>query len=267
MGKREELLEECKELGITFVDDSFSNSEIRQAIENKKKEIAEDKTRGTSDDSWRKDVDPDQQGFVRMLESRGFDNEGIKKWLSLSASIKSQEELHQALNGDIRTRNACRERHGLRKKQHLMPLREDIIDLYSHGLIHEWLDETDPRNPEYKPNLPFEAYANEIIAEIQAKEKEVQKAEALKAEIQTRFARLKVIPPKILTDPETGKVMANQKYNTWIDDANDLRRVLETNSKVYESEAEKGPEVPELLKVIKSTYQLLTALLDKAKQQ
>jgi len=246
MGKREELLEECKELGITFVDDSFSNSEIRQAIENKKKEIAEDKPRSTLSDNWRKDVDPDQQGFVRMLESRGFDNEGIKKWLSLSASIKSQEELHQALNGDIRTRNACRERHGLRKKQHLMPLREDIIDLYSHGLIHEWLDETDPRNPEYKPNLPFEAYANEIIAEIQAKEKEVQKAEALKAEIQTRFARLKVIP---------------------IDDANDLRRVLETNSKVYESEAEKGPEVPELLKVIKSTYQLLTALLDKAKQQ
>ena len=267
MGKREELLKECKELGITFMDDSFSISEIRQAIENKKKEIAEDKTRGTSDDSWRKDVDPDQQVFATMLESRGFDAGGIKKWLSLSASKKSEEELHQALNADIRARNACRERHGLRKKQHLMPLREDIIDLYSHGLIDEWLGETDPQKPEYRPNLPFEAYANEIISELQKKEKEVQKAEALKAEIQTRFARLKVIPPKILTDPETGKVMANQKYNTWIDDANDLRRVLENNSKVYESGARKGPEVPELLQVIKSTYQLLMALIDKAKQQ
>jgi len=267
MGKREELLEECKKLGITFVDDSFSTSEIRQAIENKKKEIAEDKPRSTLNDSWRKDVDPDQQAFVRMLESRGFDNQGIKKWLSLSASIKSQEELHQALNGDIRARNTCRERHGLSKKQHLMPLREDIIDLYSHGLIDEWLNETDLQNPEHKRNLPFEAYANEIIAELQAKEKEVQKAEALKAEIQTRFARLKAIPPKILTDPETGKVTANQKYNAWIDDANDLRRILENNSKIYESEAKKGPEVPELLNTIKSTYQLLMALLDKAKQQ
>jgi hypothetical protein len=267
MGKREDLLKECKELGITFVDDSFSNSEIRQVIDNKKKEIAEDKSRATSDDSWRKEVDPDQRAFVRMLESRGFDDGGIKKWLPLSASIKSQEELHQALNGDIRARNACRERHSLRKKQHLMPLREDIIDLYSHGLIDEWLNETDPENPEHKANIPFEAYANEIIAELQAKEKEVQKAEALKAEIQTRFARLKVIPPKILTDPETGKVTANQKYNAWIDDANDLRRVLENNSKLYESEAEKGPEVPELLKIIKSTYQLLIALIDKAKQQ
>ena len=267
MGKREELLEECKELGITFVDDSFSNSEIRQAIENKKKEMAEDKPRSTLSDSWRKDVDPDQQALVRMLESRGFDDRGIKKWLSLSASIKSEEELHQAVNGDIRARNACRERHALRKKQHLMPLREDIIDLYSHGLIDEWLNETDPLDPEHRPNLPFEAYANEIIGELQEKEKEVQKAEALKAEIQTRFARLKVIPPKILTDPETGKVTANQKYNAWIDDANDLRRVLEKNSKVYESEANRGPEVPELLKVIKSTYQLLMALIDKAKQQ
>jgi hypothetical protein len=267
MGTREELLKECKELGITFVDDSFSISEIRQAIENKKKEIAKDKARGTSDDSWRKEVDPDQRVFVGMLESRGFDDGGIKKWLSLSASIKSQEELHQALNGDIRARNACRERHGLRKMQHLMPLREDIIDLYSHGLIDEWLNETDPENPEHRPNLPFEAYANEIIGELQKKEKEVQKVEALKAEIQTRFARLKVIPPKILTDPETGKVTANQKYNTWIDDANDLRSVLENNSKVYESEAKKGPEVPDLLKLIKSTHQLLMALIDKAKQQ
>jgi hypothetical protein len=148
-----------------------------------------------------------------------------------------------------------------------MPLREDIIDLYSHGLIDEWLNETDPENPEHRPNLPFEAYANEIIGELQKKEKEVQKVEALKAEIQTRFARLKVIPPKILTDPETGKVTANQKYNTWIDDANDLRSVLENNSKVYESEAKKGPEVPDLLKLIKSTHQLLMALIDKAKQQ
>lgn len=267
MGKREELLKECKELGITFVDDSFSIIEIRQAIENKKKEIAEDTIKSTPDDSWKEGVDSDQQVFARMLESRGFDDEGIKKWLSLSASINSQGELHQAVNGDIRARNACRERHGLKKMQHLMPLREDIIDLYSHGLIDEWLDETDPQNPDYKPNLPFEAFAVEIITELQVKEKEVQKAEALKAEIQTRFARLKVIPPKILTDPQTGKVTANQKYNAWIDDANDLLRVLEKNNKVYESEAKKGPEIPELLKIIKSTYQLLVALLDKAKQQ
>jgi hypothetical protein len=267
MGKREELLKECKELGITFVDDSFSIIEIRQAIENKNKEIAEDKASSTPDDSWKEGVDPDQQVLARMLESRGFDDEGIKKWLSLSASINSQEELIQAVNGDIRARNGCRERHGLKKMQHLMPLREDIIDLYSHGLIDEWLNETDPQIPEYKPNLPFEAYAIEIITELQAKEKEVQKAEALKAEIQTRFAKLKVIPPKIITNPQTGKVSANQRYNAWIDDANDLRRVLENNRKKYESEADKGPEIPEVLKVLKSTYQLLVALVDKAKQQ
>ena len=267
MGKREELLKECKELGITFVDDSFSIIEIRQAIDNKKKEIAEDKAKSTSDDSWREAVDSDQQVFAAMLESRGFDDEGIKKWLSLSASIDSQEELHQAVNGDIRARNACRERHGLKKIQRLMPLREDIIDLYSHGLIDEWLKESEPQEHDYKPNLPFQAYANEIIGELQVKEKEVQKAEALKAEIQTRLARLKVIPPKILTDPQTGKVTANQKYNAWIDDANDLLRVLEENNKVYESGAKKGPEIPEVLKVIKSTYQLLVALFDKAKKQ
>ena len=69
MGKREELLRECKELGITFVDDSFSIIEIRQAIENKKKEIAEDKVKSTPDDSWREGVDSDQQVFARMLES------------------------------------------------------------------------------------------------------------------------------------------------------------------------------------------------------
>ena len=267
MGKREELLKECKELGITFVDDSFSIIEIRQAIENKKKEIAEDKAKSISDDSWREGVDSDQQVFAAMLESRAFNGEGIKKWLSLSASIDSQEALHQAVNGDIRARNACRERHGLKKIQRLMPLREDIIDLYSHGLIDEWFDEADPQKPDYRPNLPFEAYVKEIIAELQVKEKEVQEAEALKAEIQTRFARLKAIPPKILTDPQTGKVTANQKYNAWIDDANDLRTVLEKNSKVYESKANKGPEAPEVLKLIKSTYQLLLGLLDKAKQQ
>jgi hypothetical protein len=82
-----------------------------------------------------------------------------------------------------------------------MPLRKNIIDLYSHGLIDEWLNEPDPQNPEHKPNLPFEGYANDIIGELQQKERQVQKAEALKAEVQTRYGRLKVSRQKSLLIP------------------------------------------------------------------
>ena len=267
MAKREELLIECKELGITFVDDSFSLNEIREAIENKKKKMAQAEKKRQSDDTWKEDVAPEQDELLKMLESRGLDDEGIKKWLSFSTSVSSQEELHQAINEELRSRNTCRERNGLTKVENLMPLRKNIIDLYSHGLIDEWLNETDPQDPEYKPNLPFEGYANNIIGELQQKEREVQKAEALKAEVQIRYGRLKVIPPKIITDPHSGKVSANQKYNEWIDEANDLRTLLENHIKTYGSAGKEGPHMPDVQKTVKSTYQLLMPLIEKAKQQ
>jgi hypothetical protein len=267
MAKREELLKECRELGITFVDDSFSLNEIREAIENKKKKMAEAGKKRQSADTWKEGVAPKQEGLLNMLESRGLDDESIKKWLSLSTSIRSQEELHQAINEDLTARNSCRERNGLTKLERLMPLRKNVIDLYAHGLIDEWLNEPDRQNPEYKPNLPFEGYINNIIAELQRKEQEVQKAEALKAEVQTRYERLKVIPTKIITDPHSGKISANQKYNEWIDEANDLRRLLEKHSKAYESAGKEGPHMADVRKTVKSTYQLLMTLLEKAKEQ
>jgi hypothetical protein len=267
MAKREELLKECKELGITFVDDSFSLNEIREAIENKQKKMAEAEKKRQSADTWKEGVAPEQEDLLKMLESRGLDAETIKKWLSSSTSAHSQEELHQAINEDLAGRNACRERHGLTKVERLMPLRKNIIDLYAHGLIDEWLHEPDPQDPEYEPNLPFEAYTNNIIRELQQKELEVQKAEALKAEVQIRYGRLQAIPAKIITDPHSGKVSANQKYNEWIDEANDLRTLLEKHIKAYDSAGKEGPHMPDVQNTVKSTYQLLMSLIKKAKEQ
>jgi hypothetical protein len=264
MAKREELLKECKELGITFVDDSFSLNEIREAIENKKKKMAEAEKKRQTADTWKEGVAPEQDELLKMLESRGLDDEGIKKWLSFSTSVGSQEELHQAINEHLRSRNACRQRNGLTKVENLMPLRKNIIDLYSHGLIDEWLHESDPQDPEYKPNLPFEGYANTIIEELQQKQHEVQKGEA---EVQIRYGRLKAIPTKIITDPHSGKVSANQKYNEWIDEATDLRTLLENHIKAYDSSAKQGPHMPDVQKTLKSTYQLLMSLIEKAKEK
>ena len=47
----------------------------------------------------------------------------------------------------------------------------------------------------------------------EGQEGQVQKVEALKSEGQTRYAILKVIVAKIATDPHSGKVRANGKYN------------------------------------------------------
>ncbi len=267
MGKREELLEECRELGITFVDDSFSLNEIRQAIENKKKEIAEAEKKRQSAETWKEAVAPEQEELLKMLESRGLDPERIRKWLSYSTSAGSQEELHHAINEDIRPRNACRERHGLSKFEKLMPLRRDIVDLYSHGLMDEWLNEPDVQDPEYKANLAFEGYASRIITDLQNKEREVQKAEAVKAEAQTRLARLKVIPTKIITDPQSGKVRANERYNQWIDEASELSGFLENQIKAYSSGGKEASAMPDVEKTLKSTYQLLLSLIEKAKKQ
>jgi uncharacterized membrane-anchored protein YjiN (DUF445 family) len=267
MGKREELLKECRELGITFVDDSFSLNEIREAIENKKKEIAAAEKKRQSTETWKEAVAPEQEELLQMLESRGLDPERIQKWLSYSTSAGSQEELHHAINEDIRARNACRERHGLSKREKLMPLRRDIVDLYSHGLMDEWLNEPKLHDPNYKVNFPFERYASGIIEDLQKKEREVQKAEAVKAEVQTRFARLKVIPTKIITDPQSGKVRANEKYNQWIDEASELRHFLENQIKVYASGGKEASAVPDVEKTLKSTYQLLLPLIENAKKQ
>jgi hypothetical protein len=232
-----------------------------------RKKMAEAEKKRQSADTWKEGVAPEQEELLKMLESRGLDAETIKKWLSFSTSVGSQEELHQAINEDLRSRNACRQRHGLTKLESLMPLRKNIIDLYSHGLIDEWLHEPDPQDPEYKPNLPFQGYANTIIEELQQKERDVQKAEALKAEVQVRYERLKAIPTKIITDPNSGKVSANQKYNEWIDEANDLRTLLENRSKAYDSSAKQGPHMPDVQKTLKSTYQLLMSLIKKAPEQ
>jgi hypothetical protein len=266
MTKREKLLKECKDLNITFVDDSFSLAEIQEAIENKKMKIAAARKNQQALDKLKEDLDPQQKELAEIYESRGYDAATIKKRVSSPISAASQEEMHKTINADIRARNACRERHGLRKMERLMPVRESVIDLYSHGLIDEWLKDPDPYDPQSKPNLRFEEYVKKIVEELQEKEREVQRAEALKAEVKTRYATLKEVPEKIISDAKTGQVRANEKYKDWIIEAHEFLAFIETHIKSYEATTKNSPDMPDLRGFLESTHSRIISLIEKGKE-
>ena len=267
MSKREKLLKECKDLNITFVDDSFSLAEIQEAIENKKREMAAAKKNQQAMDKMKEELDPKQKELAEIYQSRGYDAATIKKRVSSPISAASQEEMHKAINVDIRARNACRERHGLRKMERMMPVRESIIDLYSHGLIDEWLKDPDSHDPESKPNLRFEAYAKKIVEELQEKEREVQRAEALKAEVKTRYATLKEVPEKIISDAKTGQVRANEKYKDWIIEAHEFLAFIERHIKGYEAIAKNNPDMPDPRGFLESTHARVISLVEKGREE
>ena len=155
----------CPNCGTSIDVQDILSHQLEEEIKQKyQSQLAEEKKNDRTDQKWREGLTAQQKELAEIYESRGYDDASIKKRLSSPVPAGSQEELHAAINRDIRGRNACRERYSLTRMERLMPTRESIIDLYSYDLFDEWLNEPDRENPNYKPNMRFAGYANRIVS-------------------------------------------------------------------------------------------------------
>ena len=109
-------------------------------------------------------------------------------------------------------------------------------------------------------------FAKKIVDELQAKEREVQRAEALKAEVKTRYATLKEVPEKIISDSKTGQVRANEKYKDWIIEAHEFLAFIEKHIKIYEATTKNSPDMPDPRGFLESTHSRVISLIEKGKE-
>ncbi|MFC1862640.1 hypothetical protein ACFL1Z_01635 [Thermodesulfobacteriota bacterium] len=157
MGTRQELIEEYKQMGFDpeDIDEEMTLDDIRGLIFQKENLKQEE----LKEPDWRDRLSPEDSKFVTQLEGWGYREDTIKDIIAVGFD---QEEYHEDMNLIIKQNNEAKLRHGLdHLVEPLLPTREVILDLYSNGILDDWLNLSDEVNPNNKPNKRFEHFVTD----------------------------------------------------------------------------------------------------------